>query len=550
MAQVNYPSETERSALLNAYMYFDYTGAKDGDSLAKIVEKLEVESKQWTADSSKMNQLHIMQSALKNNPEFGEIHIGMQKNKDGISAAVFMDGDQYYVAYRGTGEGKWIDNGEGMVDVITPSQQSASDFFDEAGDRYHWDENTRLIVTGHSKGGNEAQVSVLNSKYGQYVDKCISFDGQGMSEAAINHYKEILGDEYEERLDKMYSVCNENDPVHELGIKIIKDDHTFYIETNTNTARDNVYSMHAIEYLFYKGTDENGNPIYEATLNDETQQGSIARYAEELSKALMELPEAERRGCSVAIMQFIEIINGEDWEGFNGHTASLEDWDDLLFKGLPVIIKSIVATEEGREAASYLINDVLAEFLKEMVENKDWKTAITISAVLSVTPMLFPWICVVAGDVVVAIHALREMKDAIARIIELGENLSAFVDKCIEKAAKFAEDVKNWVREHINGATVFTEAHFSVNTNMLYQAAEDLRGVQQKFNHAREELDRLRNSLPYFSSGGLAIQVKLASMAINLWQEANAAGQMAILTDRAGQCYQRYEAGIAAYAPC
>ena len=45
-----------------------------------------------------------------------------------------------------------------------------------------------IIVTGHSKGGNKAQYVTINSKYNDLIDKCFSFDGQGMSPEAIEAF--------------------------------------------------------------------------------------------------------------------------------------------------------------------------------------------------------------------------------------------------------------------------------------------------------------------------------------------------------------------------
>jgi hypothetical protein len=158
--------------------------------------------------------------------------------------------NDYYVAYRGTGDGKWVDNGEGMYKESSLMQRRAAEFFDSVVEKELLNENYRIILTGHSKGGNSAQYSTLASKYASLVDVCYSLDGQGFSAAAVELLKKQHGDNYQAQLDKMFSVNGENDYVHDLGLSVISDDRTFFVATPNGT---NVGGMHDLVNMDCRG---------------------------------------------------------------------------------------------------------------------------------------------------------------------------------------------------------------------------------------------------------------------------------------------------------
>ncbi len=124
----------------------------------------------------------------------------------GIRAACFVDSnDQATVAFRGTGGSyqQWRNNFEGYGDVSQQSERDAAAFI--SGLPYN-----NITVTGHSNGGNQAMyVSVV---CGDKVAKCVSFEGQGVSNEFISRYSgEIADNQY-----KIKNICAEKDFVSPL----------------------------------------------------------------------------------------------------------------------------------------------------------------------------------------------------------------------------------------------------------------------------------------------------------------------------------------------
>ena len=89
------------------------------------------------------------------------------------------------MVYRGTADGEWFDNGLGMTSESTLQQERALAYFEEVVEREQISPGDRLIVSGHSKGGNKAQFVTMNTKYDGLLDACYSIDGQGFSEEAM-----------------------------------------------------------------------------------------------------------------------------------------------------------------------------------------------------------------------------------------------------------------------------------------------------------------------------------------------------------------------------
>lgn len=85
----------------------------------------------------------------------------------------------------------------------SPYQQDAAEYFDSVMEELGVTDANNVYVTGHSKGGNQAQFVTLASKNAYLVDKCISMDGEGFSPEAIAYFKMIYGEDfYEGQLQK------------------------------------------------------------------------------------------------------------------------------------------------------------------------------------------------------------------------------------------------------------------------------------------------------------------------------------------------------------
>lgn len=124
-----------------------------------------------------------MIDAMKNS-DVGDLKL-QDVNRDDKNSLItyFTDKEgKAYVVFRGTGSGEWLDNFLGGSTTDTDQQKKALDYINSI-DADH------ITVVGHSKGGNKAKyVALLSDK----VDRCVSFDGQGFSQAFMDKYQGLI----------------------------------------------------------------------------------------------------------------------------------------------------------------------------------------------------------------------------------------------------------------------------------------------------------------------------------------------------------------------
>lgn len=103
--------------------------------------------------------------------------------------AYIVIGGNYRVGFYRSGSGvtsSWCDNFLGAVQDVTAEQKDILSFYDRA---VSYAEGYRIVVCGHSKGGNLAQYITLMR---ENAGICFSFDGQGFSDTFIkNHRRQI-----------------------------------------------------------------------------------------------------------------------------------------------------------------------------------------------------------------------------------------------------------------------------------------------------------------------------------------------------------------------
>ena len=115
----------ELSAVLNLVPYLDQKfDTTNGITLQDIVD-------QYTGDKNS-ETFRIFKSAVENNADYGRIELINQSTTnntdkwtdDLIQGCTFRDPDgNFFVSYRGTGDGRWLDNGEGMTALSTEMQE-------------------------------------------------------------------------------------------------------------------------------------------------------------------------------------------------------------------------------------------------------------------------------------------------------------------------------------------------------------------------------------------------------------------------------------------
>lgn len=348
-------TEEEICLILNTYMYLDYKGAKDDMTLKEIVAELSTHA-DCRPGGSHYGEYQVISKAAEN-PEIGSLIIGNQSHllgfDSGTAACSFTDEKgSMYIVYRGTGDGEWLDNGLGMTEISTMQQKRAEEYFEAVMEKEQLPKQNRLIVTGHSKGGNKAQYVTMAAAGGGMIDACYNIDGQGFSEMAIDAFKENLGkEEYQMRREKMVGIYGENDYVNVLGISIVPKENIKYIRTPVE--KDNFAGYHDIKYMFAEQIIDSGSGEVTYLFHGEKnsyvkERGELAKYAQTLSDAMMKLPKERRDGCAAVMMQLLEL-GGVEKKGLNGEKVSMTDVDDFFLMGVPLIMGTLFGTCQGAE---------------------------------------------------------------------------------------------------------------------------------------------------------------------------------------------------------
>lgn len=191
--------------------------------------------------------------------------VNVENHKSGMRTATFKDSDEnIIVVFRGTTTSKeWDDNGQGAYEYDTQQQIYALNYVNSIN-------SDKIIVTGHSKGGNKAQyTTVLSPK----VVKCVSINGQGFSNEFIDKYRNLI----DLNKEKIIAVNSKYDYVNCLLNSISGKTH--YIKT----------SFQLNPLFYHKGSimlDYDGN------LREETSRSIFAKVINDFSTSLVsDLPD-------------------------------------------------------------------------------------------------------------------------------------------------------------------------------------------------------------------------------------------------------------------
>ena len=325
--------KANEEAIYNLYLYLAHKAIPDkNDSLQIILHKLEQASRNsaYDWDNKDLRRLKLLKNALISSPALAHSKIGsLTYSKNGLSACVFTHPDsRVSVAFRGTGDGEWIDNGEGLSgipeenvytsfshfgnvtesisvkkDYATDQQVEALNWFNKVASKEKWNTDTKITVSGHSKGGNKAQFVTMHS---DLIDDCYSFAGQGFSPEALRFMKNQYGEDYERRRERIYSFSADNDYVNVLGNRLVPQKHIYYIQSKSG-----IHNMEAM-------LDNRGR------LRQQCNQGRLSAYAEKLSKDLMKMNPSVRQYATLGIMNIFQKYVGESIP-VNGDSVSTEE---------------------------------------------------------------------------------------------------------------------------------------------------------------------------------------------------------------------------------
>lgn len=497
--------EMDISAFLNEYVYQDQQAdGWEGKTINEIIKT-----------NPKLRNNEVIKNALEKNPEWGSIELVNQSSNqvvkievDGktieqkipmekLIACTFEDPKtgNLYVVYRGTGDGKWVDNGEALAIPSSEMQDYAKAYFDTIAQNSKYgfnDGNGKVIVTGHSKGGNSAQFVTLSSEYGYLIDNCYSLDGQGFSHSAIEKFIEQYGEDYyNAQREKMYSICGHNDYVHDLGVTVIPEDNTYILNSTTG---EDFAAWHENAGLFNDETgrinfsrDENGNVI-------SVEQGPMGKLAKELSERMMLLNDEDLEDCAISIMTILEFaIDYKEETGQNlmygtgkRKYASPEEWAGFFAVGVPIIIDLLINSEN----AHAVIKDMLTDIIVKTVENGE--IGKIIGAVI-----ILPFVAAVAAVVLKEIAKLSIAIEIIETIIFTIKDFSEEVyKKLIEIRNAFiawVEGFKKWFNENLNYGYRYASANpdIIVDTGKLENYAERIKNINRRLSNVDRRMDNL-----------------------------------------------------------
>lgn len=361
--------QVNTSMLLDTFMYVNRcpSGLGDEATMLDVLDTLSHQTGKMTDDELANFQLVYDYATTHPDSEFSQLHLNTYSNNldgyNGAYAASFYSGTRdnpgdVYVAYRGTGDGRWYDNGEGLANTSTPYQRSGCDYLDSVMEDLHITGDSNVVVTGHSKGGNMAQYALLASRYSYLIDTCISVDGQGFSPEAIQSFIDLYGEEeFYARCDRMYSLRGDNDFVNVLGIPVIPEDHRFFVETPTDL--QDVPGAHEITNMF----DYNNGTLNSLT----SDRREMSVFCEAISENIMKLPQEDREAVCHAVMSLCEqFMDGGTLPdgttinrlvGLNGEEAT---WDEyvILFKDLHYVTEEVF-TWDGQKLIVKDLHNVL-----------------------------------------------------------------------------------------------------------------------------------------------------------------------------------------------
>lgn len=370
-------TDAEISMILDTYMYTDFFEAKDGETVSSVIgrmpELIDVEGRY-------KKEYSILSQAAQN-PQIGELKIKCQSQKmgynSGTNAIAFVseDNKSVYIAFRGTADGEWLDNGRGLTQTQTMQQKQALNYFEETVETLGIDEETHLVTTGHSKGGNKVQFITMESSRASLIDRTYSVDGQGHSKASVDRWKQkYTKEEYEERTDKLYAINGQNDFVSVLGTSIIPASHISYVLTPAS--KTDFAAFHDITRMFaQRQSDENGEERlqFNGTKNRYVlNRGELSDYVSGLSDSLMALPTFFLDGCAASVMQTVEVANKGKIAGVNGELVGYSDIKDFQTAGTGAIIYSLLMKPDG------------AAFLRTMFHKDEFSRRLTAQSSLEV----------------------------------------------------------------------------------------------------------------------------------------------------------------------
>ncbi len=312
-----------KSVVYNMYLYLpDNLKENNIGIFGEIVESINLNLLWRNEDRERV--LRLKNACFNDQYIYNSVLGNVYKVENGMEACTFTEPDgSVYVVFKGTGNDDWIDNGEALsgyaqsntyysynskgdvigknniIEYASNTQANALNYFNKITAMSGWTDKNIIILTGHSKGGNNAQFISINSGS---VDECYNIDGQGFSLEAINMFKERFSDDYENRVKRIYSFSATNDYVNILGNSLTSSNNIFYFDC---PVCDVSQLFNHYDYSILK---EDGK------LTEQCEQGELSKYLKNVSDEVMNLKPEIRSFITIGIMNiFQKLMGGKDY---------------------------------------------------------------------------------------------------------------------------------------------------------------------------------------------------------------------------------------------
>lgn len=437
----------EQLLMLDTLIYVNKKYLSDGKSVREIL--LAMENDDFKCDGASMSSAEWRDFAEKIRNDSGLLEYRIQNffqdPNSGFRAAAFVDDvdlpSDVNVIFRGTSsDAEWHDNGEGAYKVETYVQRLAALYVRKLPDKF----GKELTVSGHSKGGNEAQyVTIVTDR----VKRCISYDGQGFSKKFLEEY----APEIKLRAHKITSISNSWDFVncllHPIAVERI------YLDCE----REKIFKMNHKPNIML---DDTGH------LYPETKERDFSKLINEFTTYLVdELPDFEAEYIADGV---IAILEG--WRGEEGklHTVVAginlsSHIDDFVLN--TICEKLGVDEETGLKYAAFMFPTIFGD---ELIEYR-------------VGQMVE-----LAGKMGVYVESIYK------RMVKAGEKLKALGERFIDAANNVIEEVKGWYAEKSGaGSYIASNTKIQLDSVQMRNYATRLAEINRRIQSIDRRMDSL-----------------------------------------------------------
>jgi hypothetical protein len=406
-----------------------------------------------------------------------------------------------YIHFRGTGDGYWGQNTAAYGDHASDVQKWAHEYCDKViQERCILNTNysgEKVYITGHSQGGNNAQYAMLTTEYPDYVESCISLDGQGFSHGVSNDLRDLYGEDgFTARQDKIYAYDGANDFVSPLGQEqLVRDDHTYIVqlqETGYATEGESrgVAGYHDVRWMI----DEDGH-FGDVRLYTDPDNGESAfrKTIRDLNDLINHLPPDMQERIAERAMMVAEFFMGSNYRG----DPSLIGANLLLLEVVPALILTFILHPDdfiGLLKESGIL-DAITNFAKE-------HPFMTIALVLCL-----PFLVEILLPLGIALAKILVLLDVIGMVVEAGirafKVLCDFCAKAFEIIKKAVKAIKDWARNTFNRGVGYVKNHpsFSADPVKLRSYASRVASVNRRLRNLDGMLDSLYWQVGFFDLG-------------------------------------------------